>query len=66
MASPGKFSPRLNKYGKMNLLVVMIILSLLLIVFIWHQRRLDQIEREMGKQVTVIELLTEGSPLFYH
>jgi hypothetical protein len=41
---------RLNKYHKLNIMVVLIILSILLAVFLWYERSLERIDDEMTKQ----------------
>jgi hypothetical protein len=51
MSSAGKFfNLRSNKYAKLNLLVVLVILLALFIVFFWYEKKVKRIETEMTRQ----------------
>jgi hypothetical protein len=51
MSAPGRFNFRMNKYHKLNLVVIVIVLGILLAVFFWYERSLNKIDNEMTKQM---------------
>jgi hypothetical protein len=59
MSSTGRSNFRLNKYHKLNLVVIVIVLGILLAVFFWYERSLNKIENEMTKQMIGKSLIME-------